>query len=244
MKNKMLAELLRRNYPTPDRTRRSEAAAAAAAYRPQPKVRPMYPLRELIMVSRYISCPFWAGQLLLLLMMILIGRERAAVMLGAPIVAMIGFGELVRAFAYGMWELEQTCRCHLRRLLFGRFVVTGLFDLAVLLTANALIGGKIPALRGAVYSVTLFTLTSFICFWLFALTPQLSVRLAVTGGACGLCLAMVQLRDMAGGRLDLLSPACFGGWLVALAVSTVLLGAAVKRYILKEDTKWISVQRG
>lgn len=55
----------------------------------------------------------------------------------APLMGIVGMLELMRSYAWNMWELEQSCRYNLLQMMSIKMMILGLMDLLVLLVAGA-----------------------------------------------------------------------------------------------------------
>ena len=92
--------------------------------------------RMLLIQVKYIRKTAWFAALLLLLGTALVthGKPDSVLQIAAltPLLAFVTEIETRRSYAYGMAELEMTTPFSLRSIRYARFLILGLFDLAVL----------------------------------------------------------------------------------------------------------------
>ena len=124
----------------------------------------------------YISPLFWGIQLIALMGMVTIlwltvreelSKSMVCVFLsaGTPLLVLTGIPELTKSEIYGMWEIEQCCRCNLQKLWAIRMVLIGgtdLFILTVLYLFTAL-AYDIPLLFLGLYMLVPFQICAVIC---------------------------------------------------------------------------------
>ena len=99
--------------------------------------------RMLLIQVKYIRKTAWFAALLLLLGTALVthGKPDSVLQIAAltPLLAFVTEIETRRSYAYGMAELEMTTPFSLRSIRYARFLILGLFDLAVLAGISLLI---------------------------------------------------------------------------------------------------------
>ena len=88
--------------------------------------------RMLLIQVKYIRKTAWLAALMILLAAVLITK-------GSPLLAFVTEIETRRSYAYGMAELEMTTAFSLRSIRYARFMILGLFDMAVLAGISLLI---------------------------------------------------------------------------------------------------------
>ena len=92
--------------------------------------------KMLLIQAKYIRKTAWLTALLLLFAaaMVAKGNPESVFQIAAltPLLAFVTEIETRRSYAYGMAELEMTTRFSLRSIVFARFLLLGIFDLAVL----------------------------------------------------------------------------------------------------------------
>ena len=92
--------------------------------------------RMLLIQVKYIRKTAWLAALMILLAAALItkGNPDSVLRISAltPLLAFVTEIETRRSYAYGMAELEMTTAFSLRSIRYARFMILGLFDLAVL----------------------------------------------------------------------------------------------------------------
>lgn len=92
-------------------------------------------IRRVFMQIPFLSKGTLFGQAVILLAGIYIamnGKDQRYLMVMSicmPLVGVVGGLEILRSFASGMWELEQTCRYDLRQLMGMKLFITGITDL-------------------------------------------------------------------------------------------------------------------
>ena len=99
--------------------------------------------RMLLIQVKYIRKTAWLAALMILLAAVLItkGSPDSVLQISAltPLLAFITEIETRRSYAYGMAELEMTTPFSLRSIRYARFMILGLFDMAVLAGISLLI---------------------------------------------------------------------------------------------------------
>ena len=99
--------------------------------------------RMLLIQGKYIRKTAWLAALMILLAAALItkGNPDSVLRISAltPLLAFVTEIETRRSYAYGMAELEMTTAFSLRSIRYARFMILGLFDLAVLSGISLLI---------------------------------------------------------------------------------------------------------
>ena len=99
--------------------------------------------RMLLIQVKYIRKTAWLAALMILLAAALItkGSPDSVIQISAltPLLAFVTEIETRRSYAYGMAELEMTTAFSLRSIRYARFMILGLFDLAVLSGISLLI---------------------------------------------------------------------------------------------------------
>ena len=99
--------------------------------------------RMLLIQVKYIRKTAWLAALMILLAAALItkGNPDSVLQISAltPLLAFVTEIETRRSYAYGMAELEMTTAFSLRSIRYARFMILGLFDLAVLSGISLLI---------------------------------------------------------------------------------------------------------
>lgn len=109
--------------------------------------------KMLLIQAKYIRKTAWLTALLLLFAaaMVAKGNPESVFQIAAltPLLAFVTEIETRRSYAYGMAELEMTTQFSLRSIVFARFLILGIFDLAVL-TGLTLIIRRFITLSAAV----------------------------------------------------------------------------------------------
>ena len=99
--------------------------------------------RMLLIQVKYIRKTAWLAALMILLIAALItkGNPDSVLQIAAltPLLAFVTEIETRRSYAYGMAELEMTTAFSLRSIRYARFMILGLFDMAVLAGISLLI---------------------------------------------------------------------------------------------------------
>ena len=105
-----------------------------------------------------------------------------------PFLGVICVPELTKSFSLGMWELEQSCCFHLRKLMAAKMAVMGIVDGVFLIFLMAAVGNRGSGLSGAVLAVLVpFLLSNAVYLWLFRVLKRHCSGYVLT--AAGICMA-------------------------------------------------------
>lgn len=118
---------------------------------------------------QYISPVVWIAQIILLLFVsiLLLKTElnseqinSTVVIISAcsPIIALIGIPELAKSFLYNMWEIEDSCRFNLQKVLSMRMIIIGAVDILVI---SILLGVSSLNYNGNIVDLILYMLVPF-----------------------------------------------------------------------------------
>ena len=134
--------------------------------------------RMLLIQVKYIRKTAWLAALMILLAAALItkGNPDSVLQIAAltPLLAFVTEIETRRSYAYGMAELEMTTVFSLRSIRYARFIILGLFDLAVLAGVSLLI-------RKYVAMSVLLTLACLLLPFLLTMTGALLLERTTYG---------------------------------------------------------------
>lgn len=134
--------------------------------------------RMLLIQVKYIRKTAWLTALMILLAAALITKGNPASVLQiaalTPLLAFVTEIETRRSYAYGMAELEMTTVFSLRSIRYARFIILGLFDLAVLAGVSLLI-------RKYVAMSVLLTLACLLLPFLLTMTGALLLERTTYG---------------------------------------------------------------
>ena len=134
--------------------------------------------RMLLIQVKYIRKTAWLAALMILLAAVLItkGSPDSVLQISAltPLLAFVTEIETRRSYAYGMAELEMTTVFSLRSIRYARFIILGLFDLAVLAGVSLLI-------RKYVAMSVLLTLACLLLPFLLTMTGALLLERTTYG---------------------------------------------------------------
>lgn len=130
----------------------------------------------LSMQLRFIGKWVWLAQAALLLLVLLaVGRRSSSVFelrpifllfsFVAPLIAFVGFPEILKSYSYGMAEIEACARFSMRKLMGARMLILGLADLCCLtvILAVSTAGSGVPLLRMILYLFVPFNVTCCGC---------------------------------------------------------------------------------
>jgi len=134
--------------------------------------------RMLLVQAKYIRKIAWLAALMILLVAALItkGSPDSVLQIAAltPLLAFVTEIEARRSYAYGMAELEMTTPFSLRSIRYARFMILGLFDMAVLAGISLLI-------RKYVAMSVLLTLAHLLLPFLLTMTGALLLERTAFG---------------------------------------------------------------
>lgn len=187
--------------------------------------------------TAHISPLYWLMQAAVLITLRMLGFDHTALFGAAPAVAVIGFCELTRCFGCGMWELEQSCKYDLRRLLLAKLAVTGCCDLCVLVAASCITGGD-NALDGIIATTTVFSAANLLCLNVFSVCRDRSFRRYALAAAAIFAAAMTMIQPVTG--IDLLERKFLLYWCLGLAVFATMLCVKLKKTFDTEAEQWSS----
>ena len=149
-----------------------------------------------------------------------------------PLIVLLGVTEVSKSTTYDMWEIEQSSRCQLVKIIACRMLIIGLFDLFFITGILVLIS---YFYQYSVMGVILYGMVPFniSCFsYLFTITKGGTAETSYHLIACMVCLAIVFsfiLRQQI-----LFETSMIGMWAVSYVVSVLLLGKAVQKYLKHE----------
>ena len=134
--------------------------------------------RMLLIQVKYIRKTVWLAALMILLAAVLITKDSPDSVLQisalTPLLAFVTEIETRRSYAYGMAELEMTTPFSLRSIRYARFMILGLFDMAVLAGVSLLI-------RKYVAMSVLLTLACLLLPFLLTMTGALLLERTTYG---------------------------------------------------------------
>ena len=109
----------------------------------------------------------------------------------APLIAFLGFPEILKSYSHGMAEIEACTRFSMRRLMGARMLILGLADLCcltVILAASAA-GGGMPLLQMILYLFVPFNVT---CCGCLTVLDHVKNRQGgyICAAVCILCIAL------------------------------------------------------
>lgn len=151
----------------------------------------------------------------------------------APVIAFIGFPEILKSSAHGMEEIEACTRFSMPKLMGARMLILGLADLCsltILLAISAAGHGDIM-LRMILYLLVPFNLTCCICMTVLGRVKS-RYRGYYSGVLCAFCVVLFY-------RLSLLEnyyeTAATGVWVIMLILSLLYLAFAIVRVFKSFD---------
>lgn len=155
---------------------RETVRLAKAAYRQRQAAARIGFWEFLSMQLRFISKWVWLSQAVLLLpILLVIGHdplsmnEMRTIFLilssVAPLIAFLGFPEILKSYSHGMAEIEACTRFSMRRLMGARMLILGLTDLCCLtvILAVSVASSGMPVLRMILYLFVPFNVTCCGC---------------------------------------------------------------------------------
>ena len=182
-----------RQYEAPDMTALQEQKLRVLLNEELDKKR-LTPATGMWRLARFISPSVWLLQAVFLLLAIWVAGRRTEEWYLRTLLAMIPFlgvicvPELTKSFSLGMWELEQSCCFHLRKLMAAKMAVMGIVDGVFLIFLMAAVGNRGSSLSGAVLAVLApFLLSNAVYLWLFRVLKRHCSGYVLT--AAGICMA-------------------------------------------------------
>lgn len=199
--------------------------------------------RMLLVQAKYIRKIAWLAALMILLAAALItkGNPDSVLQLAAltPLLAFVTEIETRRSYAYGMAELEMTTVFSLRSIRYARFMILGLFDMAVLAGISLLI-------RKYVAMSVLLTLAHLLLPFLLTMTGALLLERTAFGrthpygsGVLALLIAVVTEGFLIPDSPVAIPFLMYGfGWVLELA-AVFLLAAVIALFCtnVKQETE-------
>ena len=149
-----------------------------------------------------------------------------------PLFLLLSARAVSNSYTYDMWEIEQSSRCQLIKIVACRMVIVGLFDLFFLTAILALVSYYFQQslLRMVLYGMIPFNI-SCICY-LWTIThgekKEMSYHLIV----CMVCISVIFSLVMR--QPVIFEASMFGGWIVLYVITVFLLGKAVQKYLQHE----------
>lgn len=165
----------------------------------------------------------------------------------APMIAFVGFPEMLKSYSHNMEEIEACTRFSMRRLIGARMLILGLIDLCsltVILAASAVSHGTL-ILRMILYMFVPFNLTCSSC-----LTVIDHIKSKNGGYFCAaVCFLGIIIFCKLSFFKEFYEPAAMGIWVIMFIISVVYLVIEIIRtfrsidsfYSSKEETlsvKW------
>ncbi len=150
-----------------------------------------------------------------------------------PLIVLLGVTEVSKSTTYDMWEIEQSSRCQLVKIMACRMLIIGLFDLFFVTVILVLVSYYSPysVLRVVLYGMVPFNISCF--SYLFTITKGGKAETSYHLIVCMVCLAIVFsfiLRQQI-----LFETAMILGWTVSYVASVLLLGSAIQTYLKHEN---------
>jgi hypothetical protein len=145
----------------------------------------------------------------------------------APLVAFIGFPEILKSYAHNMEEIETCTRFSMRKLMGARMLILGLTDLCSLtiMLAVSTAGNASLIVRMILYLFVPFNLTCCAC-----MTVLDHVRNRYAGYYCGAaCVICTLLFSKLSFEKHYYETAVTGAWIVLFAISIVYLTIEIVR---------------
>jgi hypothetical protein len=145
----------------------------------------------------------------------------------APLIAFVGFPEILKSYAHGMEEIEACTRFSMRKLMGARMLILGLADLCsltIILAASAA-GNASLILRMILYLFVPFNMTCCAC-----LTVLDHVKSRYDGYYCGVvCVAFVMFFSKLSLVKKYYEAAATGAWIVFFYISIAYLAIEIVR---------------
>lgn len=171
-----------RDYTAPDMTAEQERRLSLSLSGEIKKVR-LSPRKGLTQSlweqAQYISKVTWFLQaVFLVLALLLFGGLPGEMYLWnvsvmIPFLGVIGIPELTKSFQFDMWELEESCYCHLSKLILMRMVIFGIVDGIFLIFLVAAAGREGVTISHAVLAVAVpFNLSNAVYLCLFQILKR------------------------------------------------------------------------
>lgn len=149
-----------------------------------------------------------------------------------PLLVLLGVREISKSDLYDMWEIEQSCRCQLTRIVACRMFLIGLVDLFLVTGLLAIVSCyyQQSILEIILYGMVPFNISSTCYLHTVARNErgQLSYHLS----ACMACLAAVFLMVLR--QKVLFEASSIVGWIIFYLASVILLGKTVRQYLEHE----------
>jgi len=230
---------------------RETVQLAKAAYRERQFAARIGFWEFLSMQLRFIGKWVWLAQVVLLLSVLLaVSRRSFAVnemqhvflvfSCAVPLLAFLGFPEILKSYAHGMAEIEGCTRFSMRKLMGARMLILGLADLCcmtVILAASAARSGT-PVLRMILYLFVPFNVTCCGC-----LTVLEHVKSRQGGyfcaAVCVLCIAVFSQLSFVKGFYE---TAATGMWIVLFFCSLAYFATELFRAFRSFDRLFCSKQ--
>lgn len=149
--------------------------------------------------------------------------------LAAPMIAFVGFPELLKSYAHDMEEIELCTRFSMRKLIAARMIILGfvdLFCLTIILAVSAFHNDSVFIFRMILYLVVPFNVTCCGC-----ITVMNHVKSRQGGYYCGiicfLCMAVFGWLSFVKSYYETVSQ---GVWLIMFLITTFYFASAVIKY--------------
>jgi len=187
---------------------------------------------------KYIPTLFWIAQgiILLLAFMIILyaGHHSLNIRLplnvfavAIPAITLFGISEFSKSFRYGMWELEQSSRSTLQKLMSGRMLIVGLTDLFILTILLAVTGCYYEnILEILLYAIVPFNISCACYLFLFAIAKGGETNYLLVSCTVVLIAAFIKLanNDM------LFVTSVIWIWGVMFILSCIMLAMTIKKF--------------
>jgi hypothetical protein len=145
----------------------------------------------------------------------------------APVVAFVGFPEIMKSYAHNMEEIEACTRFSMRKLMGARMLILGLADLCslTLILAASAAGDASLILRMILYLFVPFNLTCCAC-----MTVLDHIKSRYAGYYCGaICVACMVIFCRLPWAAHYYETAATGVWIILFFISIVYLAIETAR---------------
>lgn len=149
-----------------------------------------------------------------------------------PLLVLLGVREISKSNIYDMWEIEQSSRSQLVKIIACRMLIIGLFDL---LFVTGILIGMSCYYRQSVIGMILYGMVPFhiSCIsYLFTITRNEKGQISYHLIACMICLAAAFSFVLK--HQFLFEASMLWGWGIIYLLSVILLGKAVQKYLKHE----------
>lgn len=201
-------------------------------------------LRNIVLSQlQYLPLSFWGVQMVLVSIMIgvvcLLGSWRVPfyypltiLSITIPLLVLLGVREISKSNIYDMWEIEQSSRSQLVKIIACRMLLIGLFDLFVV---TGILIGMSCYYQHSVIGMILYGMVPFniSCIsYLSTITKNEKGQISYHLIACMICLAVVFSFVLK--QQFLFESSMLWSWGALYFLSIILLGNAIRKYLKHE----------